>query len=105
MKKYNWRQWFMVGFLLGMVLTLAACNPPEPVVKTVTVNVPTYIPCQVTVPQRPAWPDNAATLHAVPPGAVIQIGIDGQVEILIEGITDRDKYIVVLETALSGCTH
>ena len=49
----------MRWMILAPVLALAACAgpTPEPVVKTVFVNVPVTLPCKATLPPAPVVPD------------------------------------------------
>lgn len=102
---------------LCVALVLAGCTMREQEVDPHPYALPTYVPCKTTIAldasgnvKRPTWPDDYYTLHGMPrpgfagvPGAFLQIGVDGQMEILVEGISARDKWIDILETALNGC--
>jgi hypothetical protein len=82
---------------LPVLLFLAGCTRPEPIIKTVYVDVPVRQPCGVKTPARPKWPDSNEAL-------VMVIGIDGQVALIMDGRRQRDAYIPIIEKALEGCT-
>lgn len=49
-----------IGTTVALALSLTACGtvkPPEPIIKTVTVEVPITKPCAAVAPPRPTYPD------------------------------------------------
>lgn len=62
----------MTRVILLAALLLAGCGhtplaPPEPVIRTVTVEKPISVPCvPKDTPQQPAYPDTDAAIRAAP---------------------------------------
>lgn len=93
--------WPACGVVLAIgIAFLTACakdEKPEPRVIVQRVDVPVPVPCNVTVPAQPSYPDdNAALRHASP-------DIDKQVQFLLAARELRGPYERGLVAALIAC--
>lgn len=84
--------------LLG-VAGCATAPPPQPVVKTITVDVPVAVPCQPQLGPEPAYPDTAAAVEATPSGQIEQL-----VQLLLAGRDLRQAWIAEQAAAIKGCS-
>lgn len=87
-----------IALTVGCV-SLAACATParEPVVKTVTVLVPTPVTCvPSSLRPEPAYPDTAAAIKASPgPGDLLQL--------LMAGRILREQWLSEIRPVLIAC--
>ena len=86
--------------LLAACQTPAPIPPPEPVVKTVTVEKPVPVACVQSLPMLPDFVDNDAALNS------LTTDFDGTwkgVGLLRGGRGQRDAYIASLRALLAGC--
>lgn len=92
-----------------LALSLGACAtkpvmplpPPEPIVRTVTVDHVVTVPCISAVPDLPMYSDTDAAIAALTPdfnGAWLGVSL------LKGGRAQRDSYISQLRAILGGCT-
>lgn len=93
------RQPFISGRMIAVMLgcfSLAACatKPPEPVVRTVTVQVPIRVPCKPTVPAVPTYAADAISLEA---------GIFDLVKALLIDREQRKAESTELRGAIASC--
>lgn len=86
------------GVLIIAVLLAgcAAAAPPEPVVKTVTVNVPVTVPCKKDIGPEPQYADTDAALRAAP-------NLYERVRLLVAGRLQRIQREADRIAAYSGC--
>lgn len=83
---------------LILVLFVAGCasQPQEPVVKTVTVNVPVAVPCLKDIGPEPVYSDTDAALKAAP-------DLFTRVKLLLAGRLQRMDRDAVRAAADLGC--
>ena len=87
----------MKTIIMLAALALAGCAttpPPEPSVRTVTVNVPVAEPCAAHVDARQRYADQDASAAA---------DIYEQVRALLTGISQRSAREEKLENAVTSC--
>lgn len=90
--------------LLGLFVALAGCGghvptpPPEPVVRTVTVQVPVNVPCPALeqLGEEPSYPDTPAALNSV-------ANIFERVKLLLQGRVQRDARLQQYTAAKRSC--
>lgn len=81
----------------AMLASCATTPPPEPVVRTVTVNVPVAVPCvPETIGEAPVYSDSDEAVRAAADGAE-------RYRLLFVGRGERNARLAVLESALGGC--
>lgn len=85
-------------FLASCASTPAPLPPPEPVIRTVTVDRPIPVPCVAGVPDEPAFPDSDMALHAAS-------DIFAGTKLLLAGRIERSDYIGKLRATLQGCVE
>ena len=82
--------------LTALSLSLAACCPPQLIVKEpVEVKVPVPVPCQIQPPQKPIW---QLDYPAVRSAGLFVKGNSALIE-----LEQRRQYERELEAALSAC--
>lgn len=94
------------ALLPAVALSLAGCGhmgqlpPPEPVVRTVTVKVPTAIPCPALAQLggEPSYPDTDAALRAVASNLADALTLLGVGRLL------RIQRLAEYEAAKTGCS-
>jgi len=89
----------MIRIAIACVLCLGACAPrgkPEPIVRTVTVNVPVPVPCRPDIGPEPEYADSPEALAAA-------TDIFEAVRARIAGREQRQARETVLKAALEGC--
>lgn len=74
----------------------ASTKPPEPVVKTVRVEVPVEVPCKVETPVKPRYNFDVE--------ATTSMSLAESVSLLLLQDYNLKGYVIELETALSSCT-
>ncbi len=79
-------------FLVGC----APSAPPEPVIKTVTVNVPVTVPCKKDIGPEPQYADTDAALRAAP-------NLYERVRLLVAGRLQRIQREADRIAAYSAC--
>ena len=89
----------MVRVALACLLCLVACAPrlkPEPIVRTVTVQVPVPVPCRPDLGPEPEYADSPEALAAA-------TDVFEAMKLRIAGRDQRHAREAVLRAALEGC--
>jgi hypothetical protein len=82
--------------LLVVLLTSCSSQPQEPVIKTVTVNVPVAVPCRKDIGPEPVYADNDAALKAAP-------DLFTRVKLLLAGRLQRIDRDNKRQASIIGC--
>lgn len=91
---------FLFGVMLLGIVALAGCGtPPEPVIKTVTVEKAVPIACSPTLPPRPRLLTKDQVKVAIQGAATL----DDRVKIISEQLLLYLGWAPVVEAALAGC--
>jgi len=89
----------MTRLLIACLLALSACAPrpaPEPIVKTVEVQVPVAVPCRPDIGPEPVYADSPEALAAAP-------DVFEAMKLRIVGRGQRIARGAVLIAAIEGC--
>lgn len=84
----------LAALVLAVALAGCATTPPEPEIRTVTVDRPIPVPCRVAVPEEPAW-----AMDAIAPGA----DVDALMAAALAELEQRIGYEIRLLAALASC--